>query len=259
MPTLISTIDKISIRTLVSDEQNNFSLMAGNLSNALLWAQIGLWEDSEEHIEKCFSNIIENMEYVQKHPLTYKLSIGVTGLAWAMQFLANNKVISQNDCESLNEIDDFIIKSLEADKLEMVYDLLVGIIGKGVYLIERNNDKSIAALNDLVDYFENTLTAPEGNGMGWMDYHTSYYDQTERDDLGYYNMGLAHGIPSIIVFLSKLYKMGIKKEKCAELIRKGIGFIMQNTMEEEAAFSYPSKLYPDKGLLKPNPSKVVLI
>lgn len=230
--------------------------MSGNLSNALLWAQIALQEQNEEMLDACVNVLSQNIDFVQQHTMTYKLSIGVTGLAWAMQFLANQKILTPADCESLDEIDGYIIKSLDGNKLERVYDLLQGLIGKGVYLCERNTPAARRALEDIVDYFEHTIVSPDKDQMGWMDYHTSYFDQTERDDLGYYNLGLAHGIPSIIVFLARLHKMGIKQKQCAALIRRGTDFLLENRVLDDPIFPYPSKLYPLNGQLIPNVSKI---
>lgn len=232
--------------------------MSGNLSNALLWAQIAIAEQSDDALDKCFSVLHKNMDSVQQQSLTYKLSIGVTGLAWTMQMLQNNKMLSAKDCEDLQSLDAYIIKTLEWNKVDVVYDLLQGIIGKGLYLIERNNELTREALSGIVDFLESTAIRISENSIAWPDYHTSYFDHTERDGLGYYNMGLAHGIPSIIVFLSRLYQLDIKKEICTALIQESVRFLLENERISDPVFQFPVKIYPRSKTFytKPNDGKI---
>jgi len=240
---------KIEIRKLIKNEGRSFSLFGGKLSNALLWGQIGINENCHKSIDQALSIIRDHMSFAQKRTLTFKYSIGITGLAWVIQLFGNSKIISKKDCETLNKIDQYVGKSLKFSEVDIVYDLFQGIIGKGLYFIERKNKYSISKLEEIVDFFEHSAVKISSDVIAWPDYYTSYHDKTERDGLGYYNFGLAHGIPSIIVFLSKLFIMGIAKEKCRSLIKKSINFLLIHKKEQEPIFSYPTKVYPKNGHL----------
>jgi lantibiotic modifying enzyme len=133
--------------------------------------------------------------------LTTSIAGGVAGTAWIFTHLMNEGLIEHDD-ELLNNFDELIVSSLENDSNEKNYDFFHGLIGKCFYFLERQilkpDDKQ---LEKLFDYLESMVTKIDNLNL---------WQITNEKEL-ICNLGLSHGIPSILVLYCKFYNKGIKK------------------------------------------------
>jgi lantibiotic modifying enzyme len=78
-----------------------------------------------------------------------------------------------------------------------------------------------------------------------MDKFTVFYDQIDKRPRS--NFGLAHGMSSIIYFLSKVYEKGISVYKTESLLRGIIKFIISNQSNGLCSF-FPDFCFQDKSI-----------
>lgn len=108
--------------------------------------------------------------------------------------------------EDLNgEIDVAILRNLRDFTSSNPYDLISGLVGFGVYFLERlPKETAIQGIQSVFGHLE-TLAERTDHGITWHSGPELLPDwQREQCPNGYYNLGVAHGIPGIIHFLSEV-------------------------------------------------------
>jgi len=129
---------------------------------------------------------------------------GLAGAGWVLAHVSEEGAAD----EVLVEIDSIILKALEVDRWTSHYDLVGGLVGHAVYLLERvtSADAPIAreALDRVVDHLAATAEAT-ADGVTW---HTAPQllppQQREACPEGYFNCGLAHGVPGVVAVLGRI-------------------------------------------------------
>jgi len=142
------------------------------------------------------------------------LGSGLSGAGWLIQNLVSINTLNYSDYnESLIEFDNLIYKSITHDKTLKNYDLFMGLIGKGVYFLSRYYfSKSISHLNYIVEITNLLLSfsISDNNKLIWIGRLQSKDESDEFEDS--IVLGFAHGLPSILNFLSKVFTISPSKE-----------------------------------------------
>jgi hypothetical protein len=105
--------------------------------------------------------------------------------------------------DPLAEIDDALLRYVDRTPWTADYDLIRGLAGLGVYALERlPRPGALLCLAKIVDRLSET--AEHGpQGTTWHTAPELLPDwQREIYPTGYYNLGLAHGVPAVIALLS---------------------------------------------------------
>ncbi len=173
---------------------------------------------------------------------------GIAGAAWAIELLQEEEFVSVDCDELLSGLDDFLIdtiKNMEED--QNFYDFLHGILGIGFYFLKRYQNTT---LDTLKNKYKNTLLAivsllqkrsqRKGDYVTW----ESYLIRSEG--IKGYNLSLAHGITSILNFLSRLVVYDDFKSSTYTLLHEAVGYILSLKIKDTACtYSYPSWMTTD--------------
>ncbi len=156
-------------------------------------------------------------------PLAPDLYGGFSGVAWTAEHLysprfapaatspeTETSAATEGDVEDpledpLEEIDAALLRYLDHSPWTADYDLIRGLAGFGVYALERLPRPSAAAcLTKIVDRLAET--AEHGaQGTTWHTAPELLPDwQREMFPGGYYNLGVAHGVPAVIAMLGAI-------------------------------------------------------
>ncbi len=184
----------------------------------------------------------EIFEDIEKKELKFDFSEGIAGIASAFTYISENDFINSGiNNEITDNIDKYIFKSLNNSiKLEN-YDLLTGYLGTGLYFIEKPTTQyANIGINKIVDAIKAQATYSQDKK------HIFFYDymSAENEEELQINLGIAHGMPSIIIFLSKLIETGYPAIKIKTIIEKSISWVLLHQLKESDC------LYP--GLIPSN-------
>ncbi|WP_031453633.1 lanthionine synthetase LanC family protein [Flavobacterium chungangense] len=194
-----------------------------------------------EYIQKTIK-ILENTE-----KLTPTYCDGLAGYGIFLLKLKSNKFIdtfneelnNQID-EILEEIDEVLEEHIDIYNEKDNLDILHGLLGIGLYFIERENKIRV---NDIVKILSTTSTTTKEGYVYW-----KKYDSYDVFDI-VLDMGNAHGIGANIFFLSKvLSKKNILTEDLTiivnDLIDNSIKFYLNNAqiITKEIYSYYPFKI-----------------
>jgi lantibiotic biosynthesis protein len=150
---------------------------------------------------------------------------GITGLGWTVEHVsrlfeqiaagdssdedenqAAESVPDELPEEDLNaDVDAIVIRNLPHVTASSPYDLISGLVGFGIYFLERlPRQSAMEGITAILDQLER-LSQQTNDGITWHSGPELLPDwQRQQCPGGYYNLGVAHGIPGIIHFLSEV-------------------------------------------------------
>src|SRR6516165_1782687 len=142
------------------------SLAGGTAGLAVLLgylAQTGLEPESAAVAHRCLQHATAA---VVEQPGTASLYSGLTGVGWAKAHLRSLWTGWDGE-DDLAEIDEVLLDHLDQSPWRGEYDLIEGLVGFGVYALERlPRPGATACLERVVDRLAETAE-PQGNGVTW--------------------------------------------------------------------------------------------
>lgn len=203
--------------------------------------------ENDETIEILLEQIFENLQSDSK--FGYHLAGGLTGVFWVLRHLVNQKLLDADIIDGLTETEDqFLNDFIESANEKNNYDLFYGTIGAGLLLLERETmdedllKKIFAGLVNMKrDFFY---------GSGFIDPMPAIRQDKNEDFEGdkikeVYNLGMAHGSPSVMVFLALLNETEVcNPAEIENLIRRIEGFMAYHQMDKDSISTYPIWFQP---------------
>lgn len=175
-----------TIGVIASDLAGGTAVRPGDA--ALFWAYLGgvldePWIDNQ--LETATRELVASIARGGAAP---RLFGGLAGDAFVLAHVTGEGVAE----DLLREVDAALAAELAADSWRGSFDLIDGLVGIGVYFLERG---ATAPLVRILDHLEAT-THRDDLGATW---------QTPIDpDRGAFNCGLAHGTPGMIALLGRI-------------------------------------------------------
>ncbi len=148
---------------------------------------------------ECVSNAIATLG---SRSLSASLYAGFPGVAWAAEYLGG-RIVERGD-DANDGIDAALCGLLDRGEWSGDYDLISGLVGLGAYALHRRKRSARGAILTKVVRHLRDKTVRTRRGATW---HTApHLLATWQRDLypcGYYNLGLAHGVPGVMAFLAQ--------------------------------------------------------
>lgn len=221
-------------------EMNNPGLLSGKAGICLF---LLYYKKINKNIDMSIADIVESAIDDMNNSSFYNLT-GMTvfsEICWVIFQLDKDKALNIDLENYFLDLDESLyelgISLLKKDK----YDCVNGSINVALYFYNRyinGNIKSKIFLESFVDLlFEKKIS--EQGAFKWK----SEIDHVTHD-CGY-NLGIAHGIPGILLFLCKLYTLEIKKNKVESLIHGSIKFILSKERTSNDYYSLFSGVCTD--------------
>jgi hypothetical protein len=163
---------------------------------------------------------------VQDEPGTASLYGGLAGLGWAITHLQQMWPGMGHE-DDLTEIDAVLWDHVRQSPWNDNYDLINGLVGFGVYALERlDRPQASMCLERVIDHLART-TQQHGKGITWWT-SPAWLPPETRAKLphGYYNLGLAHGVPGVIALLGCACAAGIAAEKARPLLDGAVRWLL---------------------------------
>jgi hypothetical protein len=151
-------------------------------------------------------------------PLDPSLYGGLTGLGWATEHLRDR--LTETDADGVcGEIDESLGELLLRSPWRGDYDLIRGLVGFGVYALERLPRPAAAAnLEHVIDRLAESAEEQPDGLTWWTDPARLPPEARERAPRGYYDLGLAHGVPGVIALLGRACAAGVAVGKARPLL-----------------------------------------
>ena len=224
-------IDEIKIREIV----NNIYTSYNNRNTqplSLLLGEAGYCLFEKVYLEFSSQKINEDFEIHLQHLAEYSFEEtsptfcnGKAGLNWFFTYLKNSGILSKRDWKIICDDDDYKLAYLANEFLmpNKNPDFLHGGIGIAYYLLySRSKDKTYKWF--FRDFFKKleTLIIRQNDKAYFPDF--DIVEQYQKKDK--VNLGVAHGVPSILKYCLQSYKYNICRREAKKI------FICYNTNAE---------------------------
>ncbi len=171
-------------------------------------------------------------------PIQPSLYGGFSGVAWTVEHLQGRLYEDEEGEDSGLEVAEALVDHLGLTPWQGQYDLISGLVGFGVYALERARRPGgeEALRRTVVRLAETAERGPQG--VTWL----SGPDLLPPRDLesfpgGYYNLGVAHGVPGVIALLALAQGQGVE---CRELLDGAVAWLLAQKLAAgaDSIFSY---------------------
>lgn len=237
---LIPVIDRSVLQKLdqyPGPEYYSPGIMAGDAGAILYLFHSALHQNKEELYDKALLHLGQLMEDIgPQHE--HSFCSGISGTIWLLLYLQRENIIQpQPDLISEELIEVLCNTSLEHvlagryDYMHQGLSVATALLGSEELVVQHKIyfEKIIAALGETATGFENDM-------IYWEYMLPSKYP-------GEVSLGMSHGIPSVLSFLSKVNRYKICSDLCESMIEGAAKFLMRHH-HAQGVSRYPSMVLP---------------
>ena len=224
--------------------------------DALLYAYLAVARSDESWAERATDRLNAAIDTASQEGHRWLgLYGGLSGLGWTVEHVsrlldrafpsepdgATTPVADGGDADLAADIDAAVLQQLRRTPVgawlsQLDYDLISGLVGFGTYFLERLPTESAATGVALViDHLE-SLAERSDRGVTWFTPPERLPEwQRQKCPAGYYNLGVAHGMPGAIHFLGEAAAAGIERERSLRLLNGAIDWLLAQRRPEGSA------------------------
>lgn len=214
-----------------------------------IWSEIfflfyySKYKQSQKHYDIAINLLEDSIKKINNSIPYYSFSGGLAGIGFSLQLLEEG-FIEPFFSDSYHDLDDYLYPIMIKQINKGNYDFLHGAMGVGLYFLKRKkrNPEVTPYLTTLINGIEKDAIIINNDQIAWQ---SILDEETNRTGI---NLGLAHGISSIIIFLVKCISEDIEKETSIKLITKAINYMLVQEIKSKDSINnhFPSWVEPDK-------------
>ena len=232
-------------------------LAGGRAGLAVLYAclaESGLVADAEESAMEFLNSAAEAVAAAPTPPSLYG---GFTGTAWAMAHL-EGRLFDGDDGDPNEAIDEALLELLGRSPWRGDYDIVSGLVGFGVYALERLPRRTGVDCLELVLSRLDETAERTAQGVTWFATPDLLVDHQRKECPDcYYNLGLAHGVPGVVALLSQVCASGDERlhgacQKARLLLDGAVAWLLAQEPADRAQ-SFPRWVGPG---ISPKPTRL---
>jgi len=209
-----------------TEQENPPGLLSGYTGCALFYAYYYNLTGKKKYIRKVHSLLLKSIHALSEESLIPNHCNGVSGIVWCIRHLLNAGFASDEGIEDIFEDVDVLLGEIMVQEVgEGRYDFLHEALGLALYFLEKKQP------SQYLDALTKKLAEKTINGVWEDDFSKA---SLGRPDETVFNLGMAHGIPSIISILALI-------DKKNPLIDPGVNWLLatRNTPEEGISSIFP--------------------
>jgi lantibiotic modifying enzyme len=175
--------------------------------------------------ESALDLLNEALEIAGQQRMLPDLFGGYAGVAWAATHIHDRLAPAEED--PVSSVDDLLVEILSQKPWRGSYDLVMGLVGIGVHALERHPRPAASTCLELVISHLEAAAEHRPGGLTWL---TPPAQLTAEERLqapnGYYNLGVAHGVPGVIGLLGAAYAAGVAKGRALSLVEGAVSWLL---------------------------------
>jgi len=221
---------------IISKKENdavNCGLMNGLAGNLLFLLKVNEFNSNFIN-EQTFSH---KLDFLQEHLSAYvnhlSLSRGLSGQSWFLEFI-NQAQGEDYDAELCEEIDDILVNAVTTESWQGEIEMVLGLSGIAMYAGRRIKKHSSSKLFEIIiSHYENLAIKTSENTLSWSQPKNSVYrfNKDDPDNLEF-NLGLAHGMPSIIASLIPALNIPSLYDRTKTLLIQSCDWLIEQELDQ---------------------------
>ncbi|HEV7518071.1 MAG TPA: lanthionine synthetase LanC family protein, partial [Thermoanaerobaculia bacterium] len=225
----------------------DLSLAGGLAGVALFFSYLHFARPGRGHDDTAMTLLERAIAGTAELPVSAGLYGGFAGVAWTLEHL-NGRLFDPEGEDPGEEIATVLRDYLGSSPWQSDYDLIGGLVGFGGYALERGpRPGGRECLEEIVARLAETA---EERPVG-----ISWHTPSERTGLlqrdtypaGYYNLGVAHGVPGVIGLLGEACAAGLPAAAAGEarrLLGGACAWVLSQRLPPGAASLFPYNFAP---------------
>lgn len=177
----------------------------------------------DRHLELCLE---QNSRIIPE----YSFCNGICGILYNLFHLQQKGFIDVETDEARQYYREYIARKMSADISNGQYDFMHYALGAAIYFLKTEPGESQNHLDDFIRILYKKREKNNGQ-VKWL----SNMNITGRYE---YNIGMAHGMSSIVIFLCQAISTGINREICEELLDQTVRYILAQEIDHLQYGSY---------------------
>lgn len=218
-------------------EVDEVSLGRGRAGYAVLYdylARAGLDPGGSETTDSFLSDAVDSVAGLD---LSTSLYMGFTGVAWAIEVTKRG---GDPDTDPNEQIDDVLSEFVARGPWRGDYDLISGLVGIGVYAVERLPRPAATVCLEHVVGRLSELADHRRDGITWLTRPELLPPKARREYArGYYNLGVAHGMPGVLALLGACCASDVAAGDAALLIEGAVSWMLSKQLPPESPSRFP--------------------
>jgi lantibiotic biosynthesis protein len=205
------------------------SLAAASAGRALLHARL-TGGDAEQR-EAALACLRDALPLLRGRGAPSSLHVGAAGIGWVLAHLAGDLLDDRDRCAGL---DRALLRLLDRRPWPGHIDLMRGLVGIGVYALERLDAPAGPALLERVVARLDELSVHDDRGTYWWTPPELLPDQVrERSPRGHVDLGVAHGVPGAIAILGTACAADVAADIARPLLHGAVGWLLGGGTPDE--------------------------
>lgn len=219
--------------------ESEYGILGGSSGVGIFLAYYSQLRNKPEFLDIVIENLTKSIDYIgESTDIDWNYGTGLSGLIFSITHLIQKGFFEDEENDVIIGVDPHISKIMSYELWNGNYDFFTGAIGYCSSLIHLSNTNPIEIHESLLDFIGILYKKRERihkNAYGWQ----SVIDETNGNIVYGFDLGMAHGMASILSILAKLYKLRINKKKAELMIVPLVNLILATKTN-----SY--SLYPNK-------------
>ncbi|MES1244440.1 MAG: lanthionine synthetase C family protein [Acidobacteriota bacterium] len=229
------------------DEEASPSLSGGLAGQAVFFAYLDAARGgSGPASDAALDAIGRSVDALGETVLPPSLYSGFSGIGWAVEHLTRR--FFESDEDLCSAIDDGLRELLSISGQRLNFELISGLSGYGVYLVERLSNPAAGPaaaelLGRILDLLEESAESSEDGLTWWTVPEWMPTWQREIMPAGSYNLGVAHGIPGVLGFLAAARRGGFEDPRLPGLADGLVRWLLGRRLGRDGG-AFPAHFVP---------------
>lgn len=210
------------------------SLAGGSAGRALLHARLAPGDaDQRDAALACLRHALPSL---RRRGGSASLHVGAAGIGWVLTHLSGTLLDDRDRC---TDLDRALSRLLDRQPWPGHVDLVRGLVGIGVYALERLDGLEGPALLERVVAQLAQVSVREPDGAYWWTPPERLPEQVrQRSPQGHVDLGVAHGVPGVIAVLGAACAVDVATDTARPLLEAAIRWFLGEGLRGEVLPSW---------------------